>query len=265
MLHLPWLYLPLALAGQRSGHTLRSLCSPAYYMLTSLLYAHQLTILQVNDLGTDELVRLVADGLAHGLALAQGDRALALAPQTATGDRGEAAAAGVSTRLVDLFCGAGLFGVSLAATGRFASVQGLELGADSVRSAGLNAQANGVGALCRFEATDLAFSDKPPAALAAALAPQASSAHEGSELVVVIDPPRAGLSGAMRAALRQSSARVLLYVSCDAQTLGRDVADLCGTEGAGPAFRLARATPVDLTPHAARVETVCLLWRPFGA
>ena len=210
----------------------------------------------------------MADGVTQGLTLAQGGQA----PQAATtGERGgmaaadvDAATAGVSTRLVDLFCGAGLFGVSLAATGRFASVLGLELGPDSVRSAGVNAQANGVGALCRFEATDLAFSDEPPAALAAALAPQAPSA-QGSELVVVIDPPRAGLSGAMRAALRESSARVLLYVSCDAQTLGRDLADMCGAEGDGPAFRLARATPVDLTPHAARVETVCLLWRPFSA
>ena len=76
-----------------------------------------------------------------------------------------------------------------------------------------------------------------------------------------MDPPRAGLSGAMRGALRRSSARVLVYVSCDAQTLGRDLAELCGAEGAGAAFRLARAMPVDLTPHAARIEAVCLLWR----
>ena len=242
----------------------------------------------MNDLGTDELVRLAAEGIELGLALARGEQA----PHSAAGDNGEAAAAGVEaaaagaeaaaagaeaaaagaeaaaagrcTRLVDLFCGAGLFAVSLAATGRFASVLGLELGSDAVRSAGVNARANGVGALCRFEATDLAFSGAPPAALAAALAPQPPSA-DGSELVVVVDPPRAGLGGAMRAALRQSSARVLLYVSCDAQTLGRDVADLCGAEGARPAFRLARATPVDLTPHAARVETVCVLWRPSAA
>ena len=146
--------------------------------------------------------------------------------------------------------------MSLAGTGRFASVLGLELGPESVAAATRNAAANGVGALCRFEATDLAFSSRPPAALAAALARQ-----QDSELVIVVDPPRAGLSGAMRAALRQSSARVLIYVSCDAQTLARDLADVCSAEGAGPAFRLARATPVDLTPHAARIETVCVLWR----
>ena len=125
-----------------------------------------------------------------------------------------------------------------------------------------NAEANGVGALCRFEATDLAFSGKPPAVLAAALAPHAASTpRDADELVVVIDPPRAGLSGAMRGALRRSACRVLVYVSCDAQTLGRDLAALCGAEGTGKAFRLERATPVDLTPHAARVETVCLLVR----
>ena len=258
--HLPW---------QASDEGTRCTCS-----CSACHCAPHPPILQVNDLGTDELVRLAAEGIELGLALARGEQA----PHSAAGDGGEAAAAGVEaaaagveaaaagrcTRLVDLFCGAGLFGVSLAATGRFASVLGLELGSDAVRSAGVNARANGVGALCRFEATDLAFSGAPPAALAAALAPRPPSA-DGSELVVVVDPPRAGLGGAMRAALRQSSARVLLYVSCDAQTLGRDVADLCGAEGARPAFRLARATPVDLTPHAARVETVCVLWRPSAA
>ena len=257
--HLPW---------QASDEGTRCTCS-----CSACHCAPHPPILQVNDLGTDELVRLAAEGIELGLALARGEQA----PHSAAGDGreaaagaeaaaagAEAAAAGRCTRLVDLFCGAGLFGVSLAATGRFASVLGLELGSDAVRSAGVNARANGVGALCRFEATDLAFSGAPPAALAAALAPRPPSA-DGSELVVVVDPPRAGLGGAMRAALRQSSARVLLYVSCDAQTLGRDVADLCGAEGAGPAFRLARATPVDLTPHAARVETVCVLWRPSAA
>ena len=157
--------------------------------------------------------------------------------------------------LVDLYCGSGLFGVSLAATTSFASVLGLELGAEAVAAAEANAAANGVGALCRFEAADLAFSGRPPAGLAAALAPG------GVDLAVVVDPPRAGLSGAMRGALRRSTCSVLVYVSCDAQTLGRDLAALCGAEGAGTAFRLARATPVDLTPHAARVETVCVLSR----
>ena len=202
---------------------------------------------QVNHEGTDELVRLVSGYSSRGLKLARGRIA------------GEARTA----RLIDLFCGAGLFAVALAGTARFEHVLGLELGVDAVASAEENAKANGLSALCRFEATDLAFSGKPPAALASALAPAPQ------DLVVVVDPPRAGLSGAMRAALRRSSATVLVYVSCDVQTLGRDLAELCAAEGsngaggggAGEAFRLAEATPVDLTPHAARVETVCLLWR----
>ena len=203
---------------------------------------------QVNDGGTDDLVRLVAECAAQGLELSRG-RGRGREPA----EEEEARPA----RLLDLFCGAGLFGVSLATTGRFDSVLGLELGEDAVRSAGANARANGVGALCRFVATDLAFSGgTPPAVLTDALASSAS------DLVAVVDPPRAGLSGAMRRALRRSSARVLVYVSCDAQTLGRDLAELCGApEGAGAAFRLARAMPVDLTPHAARIEAVCLLWR----
>ena len=97
-------------------------------------------------------MRLAAEGIELGLALARGEQALHSAAgdgreAAAAGGGGgngreaaaagaEAAAAGRCTRLVDLFCGAGLFGVSLAATGRFASVLGLELGSDAVRSAG---------------------------------------------------------------------------------------------------------------------------------
>ena len=215
---------------------------------------------QVNDGGTDLLVRLVADGVALGLASVRGNE-LPVAAHGAGREAGReeerrpVEEAPRRLALVDLYCGSGLFGVSLAATTSFASVLGLELGAEAVAAAEANAAANGVGALCRFEAADLAFSGRPPAGLAAALAPG------GVDLAVVVDPPRAGLSGAMRGALRRSTCSVLVYVSCDAQTLGRDLAALCGAEGAGTAFRLARATPVDLTPHAARVETVCVLSR----
>lgn len=214
----------------------------------------------MNDHGTDELVRLVAGCASRGLELARSRTAETQETPTDKDPTKE----GRTARLVDLFCGAGLFAVSLGATARFEHVLGLELGTDAVASAAANVKANGLRAPCRFESTDLAFSGKPPAALAAALAPDAQ------DLVVVVDPPRAGLSGAMRAALRRSAATVLVYVSCDVQTLGRDLAELCAAEGctdaggagAGEAFRLARAIPVDLTPHAARVETVCLLWRP---
>ena len=71
------------------------------------------------------------------------------------------------------------------------------------------------------------------AAAAAALAPG------GVDLAVVVDPPRAGLSGAMRGALRRSTCSVLVYVSCDAQTLGRDLAALCGAATASPRLQAA--------------------------
>ena len=206
---------------------------------------------QVNDGGTDDLLRLAAAAAARGRALA--------------------GALASPARLLDLYCGAGLFAVGLLSAGAggegegeegtssFAAARGLERGADAVAAARANAARNGVGARARFDEADLAFRGAPPAVLAEALADDGRT-----ELVVVVDPPRAGLGGALRRALRGSAARVLVYVSCDPQTLGRDVAELCGGGGGGEGrpFRLEEVTPVDLTPHAARVECVCLLWRP---
>lgn len=78
---------------------------------------------------------------------------------------------------------------------------------------------------------------------------------EGAELVVV-DPPRSGLSAETRAAIHASGARRLIYVSCDAATWARDVADL---ERRG--FELARFSPFDFYPQTHHVEVLSELVR----
>lgn len=71
--------------------------------------------------------------------------------------------------------------------------------------------------------------------------------------VAVLDPPRAG-ARAVLAALSRLSLRRVVYVSCDAMTLGRDLVEL---RAAG--LRPARVQPLDLMPHTAQVECVAVL------
>ncbi len=74
--------------------------------------------------------------------------------------------------------------------------------------------------------------------------------------LVLLDPPRVGLAPGEAAALAALGAQVIVYVSCDPETLARDLGTLV-TGG----YRVHWATPVDLMPQTYHVETVVLLER----
>ena len=73
---------------------------------------------------------------------------------------------------------------------------------------------------------------------------------------VLLDPPRAGAK-AIAADLASSSARRIVYVSCDPATLARDLKVL-----AARGWRVVKAVAVDMFPNTAHVEIVCRLERP---
>ena len=76
---------------------------------------------------------------------------------------------------------------------------------------------------------------------------------------VVVNPPRAGCSAAVLDSIARSSARRMVYVSCDPTTLARDVRRL------GGAWRLESIRAFDLFPQTAHVETVASLSRERSA
>jgi 23S rRNA (uracil1939-C5)-methyltransferase len=78
--------------------------------------------------------------------------------------------------------------------------------------------------------------------------------------LVVLDPPRAGLTPTVAAALLQAAPQRLIYISCDPATLARDLGRLVhGYAGQAGRFRLEAVQPVDMFCWCADVECVCLL------
>ncbi len=142
-------------------------------------------------------------------------------------------------RIVEFYAGVGALTAFLAGAAKEALA--VERHGPSVAAARRNLRRNGI-ANVRFQGADAA--DFRPRDLS-----------ETAELVVV-DPPRAGLSPkALRAAAAWRPGAIL-YVSCDPMTLARDVARF---EEFG--YRLERLQPFDLFPQTFHVESLALLRR----
>ena len=78
--------------------------------------------------------------------------------------------------------------------------------------------------------------------------------------MVVLDPPRAGCKASLLETVLEINPKKIVYVSCNPATLARDLKILCapGADGAA-AYELVSATPVDMFPHTAHVETCVVL------
>lgn len=141
--------------------------------------------------------------------------------------------------VVDAYCGIGTIGLCAASSaGR---VLGIERNPAAVRDAIANARRNGVRN-ARFTCADA--TEWMEQAARQALHPD----------VVFLDPPRAGSTPACIGAVARMAPRRVVYVSCDPETLARDVA-LFSRQG----YQAQRFVPVDLFPHTRHVETVALL------
>ena len=143
--------------------------------------------------------------------------------------------------LLDLYCGAGTIGLSMA--DRAEELIGIETVAPAVEDAKKNAAANGIEN-ARFICAD-----------AGEAAEKLLTEGKRPE-VIILDPPRKGCSEqTVRAAAKMAPDRIV-YVSCDPATLARDCAAFKEL-----GYEVEEATPVDLFPRTAHVETVCLLSR----
>jgi 23S rRNA (uracil1939-C5)-methyltransferase len=144
-----------------------------------------------------------------------------------------------SERVFDLYCGIGTIGLTMAK--QAGEVWGLELVAEAITDAERNAKQNGIENT-RFVAGSARTGVRP-------LIEQA-----GKPDVVVVDPPRSGLSQKIVRRLIECEAKRVVYVSCNPTTLAPNAAQMVEA-----GYTLKRVKPVDMFPQTPHIECVALL------
>jgi 23S rRNA (uracil1939-C5)-methyltransferase len=144
-------------------------------------------------------------------------------------------------RVYDLYCGIGTIGLLMAP--RAAEVWGLEIVESAIADAIENARANEIDN-AKFFAGDVR------------LALRELVAKAGQPDVVVIDPPRSGLSQKVVRRIIESAPRRVVYVSCNPTTLAPNAAQLVEA-----GYTLRKVRPVDMFPQTPHIECVAQLVR----
>src|SRR3954447_1739413 len=144
-------------------------------------------------------------------------------------------------RVYDLFCGIGTIALALAP--RAGEVWGLEIVEEAIADAIANARRNEISGV-RFFAGDVR------------LALRDLAEEAGRPDVLVVDPPRAGLSAKIVRRIVETAPKRIVYVSCNPTTLAPNAAQLVEA-----GWRLTRVRPVDMFPQTPHIECVALLER----
>lgn len=147
--------------------------------------------------------------------------------------------------VIDAYCGIGTIGLAVA--GHVKKVIGVELNQSAVRDAVANAKINGI------KNADFYQND------AGRFMIQLAEAKETVD-VVFMDPPRSGSTEEFMDALVMLEPDRVVYISCNPETLARDVGYLAKKSR----YRAVRITPVDMFPFTDNIETICLLTKGKG-
>jgi 23S rRNA (uracil1939-C5)-methyltransferase len=146
-------------------------------------------------------------------------------------------------KILDLYSGSGLFGLTLAARGH--TVTMVEENRQAMEDAGQNQRVNRVPS-SRLRLICSRVEDFT----------QAQRRADAAE-VVILDPPRGGCApGVIDGVFRRLAPPLVVYVSCDPEALASDLRNIVDA-----GYRLTRVQPVDMFPHTDHVETVVVLER----
>lgn len=145
--------------------------------------------------------------------------------------------------VLDAYCGIGTIGIIAAKRGA-GKVLGVELNRAAVQDAIVNAREN------QIKNAFFTCADAGEFMEAAALEREAFD-------LVFMDPPRAGASREFLTALCSLAPKRVIYISCNPETLARDLQFLRQNH-----YKAETIQPVDMFPHTRHIETVCLLSRP---
>ena len=138
------------------------------------------------------------------------------------------------THMWDLFCGVGGFGLHCATPEM--TLTGIEIAPEAIACAKQSAAELGLTKL-QFQALD---------------STQFATAQGDVPELVLVNPPRRGIGKALCDYLSQMAPPFIIYSSCNAQTMAKDIANL-------PGYRIARVQLFDMFPHTAHYEVLTLL------
>ncbi len=144
-------------------------------------------------------------------------------------------------QVIDAYCGIGTIGMIAAKHAK--EVIGVELNKDAVRDAKLNAKENNV--------KNIVFRQGDAGEFMTAMAAAGEKAD-----VVLMDPPRAGSDEAFLSAVVKLAPEKVVYVSCNPETLARDLKYLTRK-----GYEVRKIQPVDMFGFTVHVETVVLIQR----
>ncbi len=147
-------------------------------------------------------------------------------------------------RLFDLYCGIGTIGLLMAP--RAAELWGLEIVEDAISDAIANARRNEIDN-AHFFAGDVR------------LAMRDLVEKAGRPDVLVVDPPRAGLSQKIVRRIIEAAPKRIVYVSCNPTTLAPNAAQLVEA-----GYELTKVRPVDMFPQTPHIECVAQFERRSG-
>ena len=157
------------------------------------------------------------------------------------GEAADLAGLGGREKVLDLFCGIGTIALIMALDA--GEVWGVEIVEAAVADAIENARANGIDN-AHFFAGDVRLAMRP------------LLEQSGQPDVVVVDPPRAGLSQKIVRRLLEAEAEKIVYVSCNPTTLAPNARQMVDA-----GYELKTVRPVDMFPQTPHIECVALLER----
>ena len=141
---------------------------------------------------------------------------------------------------MDLFCGTGTIAQLLANSPNIDKVIGVDIVAEAIKDAKVNAQKNGIAGIDFYAADVRKFLLEYPQ-------------YRGKIGTIVLDPPRGGIVPKALKRVIELGAQSIVYVSCNPSTQARDAATL--TEAG---YQLQKYTLVDQFPHTAHIESIAL-------
>lgn len=139
--------------------------------------------------------------------------------------------AGYSNNLLDLYCGTGTIGIYL--KDNFKHIDGIEINKDSIKNANINKKLNNINNI-KFISGD------------------ASIAKNNNYDVIIVDPPRSGLSKKVINFLSKSNAKRIVYISCNPKTLKRDI-DLLNN------YKIIKLEIINMFNKTKHIECITLL------